>query len=219
VNKLSWGRFLDWLLCCRGSRLQSIAFPTSPLASVPAGRPLTPAAEAEYVARLGDCVACHSVPDGKPFAGGLKMGTPLGVIYATNITPDKETGIGNYTLPEFDNAVRRGGNERRTAPLSCDALSVLRQDVGYGCEGPLRLLHAQRSAGSSAEPERRTEMAVQPALAAAFWNAVFLDNQPYRVKPAFDVAWNRGAYLVQGLGHCGSCHTPRGLAMQEKAAR
>ena len=65
-------------------------------------------ADAEYVARLGDCVACHSVPDRRPFAGGLKMGTPLGVIYATNITPDKETGIGNYTLAEFDNAVRRG---------------------------------------------------------------------------------------------------------------
>jgi hypothetical protein len=82
--------------------------PTSPLASALAGMPQTPIADAEYVARLGDCVACHSVPDGQPFAGGLKMGTPLGIIYATNITPDKETGIGNYTLAEFDNAVRRG---------------------------------------------------------------------------------------------------------------
>ncbi len=62
----------------------------------------------EYLARAGDCVACHSVPGGKAFAGGLKMGTPLGNIYSTNITPDKETGIGNYTLADFDAALRRG---------------------------------------------------------------------------------------------------------------
>jgi alcohol dehydrogenase (quinone), cytochrome c subunit len=63
---------------------------------------------AEYSTRLSDCVACHSVPDGKPFAGGLAMGTPLGTIYSTNITPDPKTGIGNYDLADFDNAVRHG---------------------------------------------------------------------------------------------------------------
>src|ERR1700761_8463336 len=62
----------------------------------------------EYVARAADCVACHSVPGGKAFAGGLKMGTPLGAIYSTNITPDSETGIGRYSLADFDRAVRRG---------------------------------------------------------------------------------------------------------------
>src|SRR6516162_11871306 len=62
----------------------------------------------EYVARAGDCVACHSVPGGKAFAGGLKMGTPLGAIYSTNITPDPDTGIGNYTFEDFDRAVRKG---------------------------------------------------------------------------------------------------------------
>nr|GFD16500.1 alcohol dehydrogenase, putative [Tanacetum cinerariifolium] len=93
-------------------------------------------ARGEYVARLGDCVACHSVPGGAPFAGGLEMATPLGAIHATNITPDPETGIGRYSLADFDRA---------------------------------------------------------------------------------DEAWNRGAYLVQGAGHCGSCHTPRGLAFNEKA--
>ncbi len=62
----------------------------------------------EYVARLSDCVACHSLPNAKPFAGGLEMGTPLGSIFATNITPDKQTGIGNYSLADFDRAVRKG---------------------------------------------------------------------------------------------------------------
>lgn len=62
----------------------------------------------EYVARLSDCVACHSTPKGAPFAGGLEMATPMGSIYATNITPDKQTGIGNYSLADFDRAVRSG---------------------------------------------------------------------------------------------------------------
>jgi len=191
--------------------------PTSPLASVPPGGPLTPASDAEYVARLGDCVACHSVPDGKPFAGGLKMGTPLGVIYATNITPDKETGIGNYTLPEFDNAVRRGVTRdgRRLYPAMPYPSYAKMSDTDVKA----LFDYFMHSVQPVHQPNRRDELKWPFNLRwpLAFWNAVFLDNQPYRVKPAFDVAWNRGAYLVQGLGHCGSCHTPRGLAMQEKA--
>jgi alcohol dehydrogenase (quinone), cytochrome c subunit len=191
--------------------------PTSPLASVPGGGPLTPTEDAEYVARLGDCVACHSAPDGKPFAGGLKLGTPLGVIYATNITPDKETGIGNYTPAEFDNAVRRGVTRdgRRLYPampypsyakMSDKDVKALYDYFMHGVQ-PVH------------QPNRKDELKWPFNLRwpLAFWNAVFLDDQPYRVKPAFDAAWNRGAYLVQGLGHCGSCHSPRGTAMQEKA--
>ncbi|WP_202948937.1 hypothetical protein [Bradyrhizobium elkanii] len=67
-----------------------------------------PMSKGEYLARAGDCVACHSVPGGAAFSGGLKMGTPLGSIYSTNITPDKEFGIGDYTLTDFENALRRG---------------------------------------------------------------------------------------------------------------
>src|SRR5437016_14084988 len=62
----------------------------------------------EYLARAADCVACHSIPGGKAFAGGLKMGTPLGAIYSTNITPDAATGIGSYALADFERAVRQG---------------------------------------------------------------------------------------------------------------
>jgi mono/diheme cytochrome c family protein len=145
------------------------------------------------------------------------MGTPLGVIYATNITPDKETGIGNYTLPEFDNAVRRGVTRdgRRLYPAMPYPSYAKMSDTDVKA----LFDYFMHSVQPVHQPNRRDELKWPFNLRwpLAFWNAVFLDNQPYRVKPAFDVAWNRGAYLVQGLGHCGSCHTPRGLAMQEKA--
>ena len=98
-----------------------------------------PGSHGEYLARAGDCVACHSVPGGKAFAGGLKMGTPLGAIYSTNITPDPETGIGSYSLADFDRAVRQRHRQGRPPPLSGDALSVLRQTHRRGRRGALRL--------------------------------------------------------------------------------
>jgi mono/diheme cytochrome c family protein len=158
-----------------------------------------------------------SVPDGQPFAGGLKMGTPLGIIYATNITPDKETGIGNYTLAEFDNAVRRGvaRDGRRLYP------AMPYPSYAKLSDSDVKALYDyfMRGVQPVHQPNQKDELKWPFNLRwpLAFWNAVFLDDQPYRAKPAFDPVWNRGAYLVQGLGHCGSCHTPRGAAMQEKA--
>jgi mono/diheme cytochrome c family protein len=191
--------------------------PTSPFASLPAGAPSTAAVRTEYVARLGDCVACHSVPDGKPFAGGLKMGTPLGAIYTTNITPDKDTGIGNYSLAQFDNAVRRGVamDGRRLYPAmpypSYAKLSDadVRELYDY-------FMHAvQPVHQTNLDGEIKWPLNMRWPL--GLWNLVFFDDQSYRPKPQFDAVWNRGAYLVQGPGHCGSCHTPRGFAFQEKA--
>jgi mono/diheme cytochrome c family protein len=191
--------------------------PTSPFASLPAGSPSTPAAHAEYIARIGDCVACHSVPDGKPFAGGLKMGTPLGAIYTTNITPDNDTGIGNYTLAQFDNAVRRGvaKDGRRLYPAmpypSYAKLSDadVRELYDYFMHG-VQPVHQ-----TNLDSEIKWPLNMRWPL--GLWNLVFFNDQSYRRKPQFDAVWNRGAYLVQGLGHCGSCHTPRGIAFQEKA--
>jgi mono/diheme cytochrome c family protein len=190
--------------------------PHSPLAAATAPAPATPE-QAEYVARLGDCVACHSVPEGKPFAGGLKMGTPLGVIYTTNITPDKDTGIGNYTLAEFDNAVRRGvaRDGRRLYPVMPYPSYATMSD-----EDVMALYqYFMRDVQPVQQPNRKNEFQwpLNMRWPLAVWNAVFFHDRPYRVKPQFDAAWNRGAYLVQGLGHCGSCHTPRGIAFQEKA--
>ena len=190
--------------------------PSSPFDSA-AGGERTPPDAAEYAARLGDCVACHSTPEGKPFAGGLAMGTPLGNIYSTNITFDANTGIGGYSLADFDNAVRRGvakDGHRLYPAMPYPSYAKLSDD-------DVRRLYDyfKYSVPPVAQANRPSEIAapLNPRWPLAFWNLAFVDGKPYAVKAGHDDVWNRGAYLVQGFGHCGSCHTPRGPAFQEVA--
>ncbi|WAB95828.1 MULTISPECIES: cytochrome c [Pseudomonas] len=171
----------------------------------------------EYVARLSDCVACHSLPDGKPFAGGLEMATPLGAIHATNVTPDPATGIGNYSLADFDRAVRHGvapGGRRLYPAMPYPSYAKLSDD-------DVRALYAFFMKGVQPAQQANIPSDIPWPLnmrwPIALWNGLFAADQPYAVKPTQDAVWNRGAYIVQGPGHCGSCHTPRGLAFNEKA--
>ncbi|WP_133645375.1 cytochrome c [Paraburkholderia flava] len=170
-----------------------------------------------YLAKVGDCVACHSAPRGKPFAGGLPMTTPMGAIYTTNITPDPDTGIGRYTEEDFSRALREGvakdGHNLYPAMPYPSYAKVNDDDTralyAYFMHGVAPVKQANR------ESDIKWPMNMRWPL--ALWNMVFLDKGVYQDKAGKDVAWNRGAYLIQGLGHCGSCHTPRGVAFQEKA--
>jgi mono/diheme cytochrome c family protein len=173
----------------------------------------------EYVARLSDCVACHSTPNSKPFAGGLEMATPMGSIFATNITPDKETGIGRYRLADFDRALRRGvarDGHRLYPAMPYPSYAKLSDD-------DLRALYAYFTQEVSPVHQENRPSGISWPLnmrwPLALWNGLFTESGTYRPKAAEDTGtlWNRGAYLVQGAGHCGSCHTPRGAAMNEKA--
>ena len=171
----------------------------------------------EYLARAGDCVACHSAPGGKAFAGGLKMGSPLGNIYSTNITSDPETGIGAYTLEDFDRALRQGiakdGHRLYPAMPYPSYAKLTDADVKALYDFFMKDVPAVRQAN------RPNEIPAWLSLRwpLALWNVVFTSSSSYANKPEHDAVWNRGAYLVQGLGHCGACHTPRGFAFQEKA--
>ncbi|SAK44376.1 gluconate 2-dehydrogenase (acceptor) [Caballeronia hypogeia] len=173
-------------------------------------------ARGAYLAKAGDCVACHSAPRGKPLAGGLPMMTPLGAIYATNITPDVETGIGRYTEEDFARALRSGvakdGHNLYPAMPYPSYAKINDDDMhalyAYFMHGVASVKQVNR------EPDIKWPLNMRWPL--KLWNVVFLDKGPYNSKPGKDVAWNRGAYLIQGLGHCGSCHTPRGIAFQEK---
>ncbi|CAM3044976.1 c-type cytochrome [Pseudomonas plecoglossicida] len=192
--------------------------PASPLAAEQA-RSNDPAlvGRGEYVARLADCMACHSVPGGKPFAGGLEMATPLGAIHATNVTPDRATGIGNYSLADFDRAVRHGvapGGRRLYPAMPYPSYAKLSDD-------DVRALYAFFMNGVQPAQQANRPSDIPWPLnmrwPIALWNGLFAADTPYAVKPGQDALWNRGAYIVQGPGHCGSCHTPRGLAFNEKA--
>ena len=185
----------------------------APLAAPSAGA----LSRGEYIARAGDCVACHSIPGGKAFAGGLKMGTPLGAIYSTNITPDPETGIGTYSLADFDRAVRQGiarDGHRLYPAMPYPSYAKITDD-------DLRALYDffMKAVPPVSQPNRPSEisgvMAVRWPL--AIWDWLFTDQGVYVADPKHDAQWNRGAYLVEGLGHCGACHTPRGWAFQEEA--
>lgn len=171
----------------------------------------------EYIARLSDCVACHSLPGKTPFAGGLEMATPLGAIHATNITPDREHGIGAYSLADFDRAVRHGvapGGRRLYPAMPYPSYVKLSDD-------DVRALYAffMKGVQPASEPNIPSDIPWPLNLRwpIALWNGVFAPSEPYAAKSEQDALWNRGAYIVQGPGHCGSCHTPRSLAFNEKA--
>jgi mono/diheme cytochrome c family protein len=176
----------------------------------------------EYLARLSDCVACHSTPNGKPFAGGLEMATPMGSIFTTNITPDQKTGIGSYSMADFDRALRHGiavGGNRLYPAMPYPSYAKFSDD-------DVRDLYAffLRDVKPVNQQNKPSEIPwpLNMRWPLAIWNALFTESGPYqhKVPPNADVnqtLWNRGAYIVQGAGHCGSCHTPRSVTMNEKA--
>lgn len=173
--------------------------------------------QGEYLAQAGDCSACHTSKEGKPFAGGLKMATPLGAIYSTNITPDRKYGIGNYSYDQFATALREGvakdGHHLYPAMPYTSFAKINDQDM--------RALYNyfMREVQAVDQPNKDSDIPwpLNMRWPLAAWNWVFHDDSDYQPTMTMSSAWNRGAYLVQGLGHCGACHTPRGLVFQEKA--
>lgn len=173
--------------------------------------------QGEQVARAADCVACHGLPDKPAFTGGLEMATPLGSIYATNITPDKQTGIGNYTLADFDRAVRAGvtPDGRRLYPAMPYPSYTKLTDADV--KGLYAFFMAGVPATRQANRESEIPWPLNMRWPLALWSAALSPSGAYEARGDKDALWNRGAYLVQGAGHCGSCHTPRSFAMNEKA--
>lgn len=170
-----------------------------------------------YLARAGDCIACHTATKGKPYAGGAPIGTPMGVIYSTNITPDLETGIGHYSMDNFVKVMREGvtndGDHLYPAMPYTSYTKVSRED--------LSALYAYFMQGVEPvhQPNHPTKLSWPLSIHSlmALWNGLYLKKGEYAADRNKSVSWNRGAYLVQGLGHCGGCHTPRGVLGQEKA--
>jgi mono/diheme cytochrome c family protein len=202
---------------------QAAATTTAPIPPAAWTSPGTPAANTlvqrgAYLARVGDCTACHTAPGGKPFAGGLPMETPFGTIYSTNITPDKDTGIGGYSFQAFDDAVRRGNSKRNGhlyPAMPYPSFRILSRD-----DMDALYTYFMEGVAPVSQPARPNQLPFPLNVRALMigWNLLYLKaDTPYRDDPSKSVEWNRGAYLVQGLGHCGACHTPHGATGQEKA--
>ena len=170
-----------------------------------------------YLASAADCVACHTVwPNGARFAGGRPIETPFGNIVSANITPDRETGIGSWSDDQFDDAVRRGirPNGARLYPAMPYPYytKMSREDV-LAIRSYLKALEPVRNpvlTNTLPFPFNiRTSMCV--------WNVLFFKDERFKPDPQKSDVWNRGAFLVEGPGHCGACHTPKNFLGGDKS--
>ena len=160
------------------------------------------------LAALGDCAVCHTAPGGMPNAGGRAMDTPFGTLYTTNLTPDADTGLGAWSFSAFQRAMREGisrDGHRLYPAFPYPAFAKTSDDDLQALYAYLQSLPAVRA--ETPKAELKFPYSVRPLMAG--WNALFHDPAPYQPVATQSAEWNRGAYLVNGLGHCGACHTPR----------
>lgn len=170
-----------------------------------------------YLAAAGDCVSCHTRANGKPFSGGRPLNTPFGVIYSANITTDPQTGIGAWTEGQFERAMREGiaadGSHLYPA-FPYTAYTKLTDEDVHAIYAYLRSLQPV----TFTPPGNKMSFPFSVRSLLAGWNALFFEPGRYAPDASRSAEWNRGAYLTQGLGHCGACHTPRNFLGGERKA-
>lgn len=190
--------------------------PTSPLAGAPANM-TDQIKRGEYLTRAADCLVCHTAPGGKAYAGGFQFKLPFGSIYGTNITADKETGIGNWTDEQFVQAVREGigpqGNLYPAMPYT--SYTAMSRDDVLAIKAYLFSLPPVKQANRIND----LSFPFNQRWGMKFWNLAFFNNQRFTPNTEQDEQWNRGAYLATALGHCAECHTPRSIAFNLKQSK
>ena len=169
------------------------------------------------LAAIGNCSDCHTVPGGKAFAGGLPVPTPFGAIYSSNITPDPDTGIGRWPEAAFRRAMRSGVDRagRHLYPtFPYDHFTNVTDEDDRALYAFLMTRAAVRA------PARANDLSFpfNQRFVVAGWKLLFLKSGTYKADSTQSAEWNRGAYLVEGLAHCGACHTPRNALGAEKAS-
>ena len=169
-----------------------------------------------YLATLGNCETCHTTKDGQPFAGGVKFHTAFGVLYSTNITADPNTGIGNWSFDDFYQAMKRGvrpdGTHLYPAFPYTSFATLTDEDIAS-------LYLYMKTIEPVAAPAKTNELDFPYSLRVGLraWNKLFHQPNTYVQEAAQSAEWNRGAYLVQGITHCGACHTPRNFLGAERS--
>jgi mono/diheme cytochrome c family protein len=165
----------------------------------------------EYLVRAADCMACHTEPGGQAYAGGLAIPLPFGTLYSTNITADKETGIGDYSDQDFLNAVQRG--IRRDGVRLYPAMPY--PSYTYMTDADALAIKAYLFSLAPVHSSNRPDTLTFPfnqRWSMVIWSFFFNAGSRFAPNTAQSVEWNRGAYLAEALAHCGECHTPRNLA-------
>ena len=170
------------------------------------------------LAAIGNCASCHTAEGGRAFAGGRGLETPFGTIYSTNITPDRDTGIGRWSQADFLRAMHEGlapGGRELYPAFPYDHFTRVTDDDVHALYA--YLLTREPVHASAPRNALRFPMSLRPSI--ALWKLAFFRPGKYRPDPSRDAEWNRGAYLAEGLAHCGACHTPRNPLGAERRDR
>jgi mono/diheme cytochrome c family protein len=164
----------------------------------------------EYLTRAADCLVCHTAKDGQPFAGGRAFVLPFGTLYSTNITPDAESGIGNYSDADFLGALHKGigrGNTKLYPAMPYASYTYMTDADVLAIKAylfSLKPVHAPA-------PRNTLDFPFNQRALAGIWSALFDPDTRYQPNVDRSPEWNRGAYLVEAMEHCGECHTPRNI--------
>ena len=170
----------------------------------------------QYLVVAGDCMSCHLRDGGEPFAGGLGLNTPFGVIYSSNITSDPQTGIGAWTSEQFYQAMHDGKGVHGENLYPAFPYPWFRRASRADDDAILSFLKTTPAVNYT-PPKNHLPFPLNMRSAVSGWNLLFLKSEEFKDDPAQSAEWNRGAYLVNGLGHCGGCHTPKNALGADKS--
>ena len=194
--------------------------PAIPLSPAPAASSFSASIieRGRQVFAAGDCAVCHTAHNGIPNIGGRPMETPFGTVYTTNLTPDPDTGLGQWSFAAFDRAMRRGisrDGKNLYPAFPYTAFAKIVPDDMFALYAYLQTLKPVRAE----MPRSRMLAPVNLRPVNAVWNLLYLDTKPLAPDPARSEAWNRGRYLVEAAGHCSACHSPRNAMGGEKTGK
>ncbi len=173
-------------------------------------------ADGRYQSVLGDCEGCHTAPGGAPFAGGVELATPFGTLVTSNITQDRQTGIGSWSEADFRRAMKEGiapGGKRLYPAMPYPAYARMSDADVSALWAYMKTVAPVRRAVDA----NRLRFPFNIRATLMVWNWINFRPQPFVADPAKSAAWNRGAYLVTGPAHCGMCHTPKSLLGADKS--
>ncbi|WP_284423467.1 MULTISPECIES: cytochrome c [unclassified Bradyrhizobium] len=216
--KTNWTGTRAWLRRMPMRRIVAATLLAMPAAALADSDNFVEAGRGRALVTAGDCVACHTAPGGKPFAGGLALQTPFGAIMTPNITPDNATGIGSWTADDFARAMHEGRRPNGTRLYPAFPYTYYTKVTRADSDAIFAYLRSLDPVSNSVD--RNTlpfPFSIRSSMAV--WNGMFFTAGEFKPDPNRSEEYNRGAYLVEGLGHCGACHTPLNALGANKADR